>query len=67
VLDQAQVSIAASFPAFRDVAIAERWARLKDVTPGAVPVISPVDSLPGFFIATGFPDAASASGPAPAS
>ncbi len=25
-----------------------------DVTPDAVPVISAVDSLPGFFIATGF-------------
>jgi glycine/D-amino acid oxidase-like deaminating enzyme len=25
-----------------------------DVTPDAVPVISPVDSLPGFVIATGF-------------
>jgi glycine/D-amino acid oxidase-like deaminating enzyme len=25
-----------------------------DVTPDAVPVIGPVDSLPGFFISTGF-------------
>ncbi len=25
-----------------------------DVTPDAVPVISPVDEVPGFFIATGF-------------
>jgi glycine/D-amino acid oxidase-like deaminating enzyme len=25
-----------------------------DVTPDAVPVISPVEALPGFFIATGF-------------
>jgi glycine/D-amino acid oxidase-like deaminating enzyme len=67
VLDQAQVSVAAAFPAFRDVAIAEGWAGLINVTPGAVPAISPVDSLPGFFIATGFPDTASASGPASAS
>ena len=25
-----------------------------DVTPDAVPVISPVENVPGFFIATGF-------------
>ena len=34
--------------------LAERWAGLIDVTPDAVPVISPVDALPGFFVATGF-------------
>jgi glycine/D-amino acid oxidase-like deaminating enzyme len=32
VLDQAQASIAAAFPALRDVAIAKRWAGLIDVT-----------------------------------
>jgi glycine/D-amino acid oxidase-like deaminating enzyme len=54
MLDKAQASIAAHFPAFKDVAIAERWAGLIDVTPDAVPVISPVAALPGFFVATGF-------------
>ena len=54
MLDKAQASIAAHFPVFKDVAIAERWAGLIDVTPDAVPVIAPVASLPGFFIATGF-------------
>ena len=34
--------------------IAERWAGLIDVTPDAVPVISPVRALPGFFLASGF-------------
>ncbi len=42
------------FPAFRDVQVAERWAGYIDATPDAVPVISPVDSIPGFYIATGF-------------
>jgi glycine/D-amino acid oxidase-like deaminating enzyme len=40
--------------AFRDVQVAERWAGYIDATPDAVPVISPVDSIPGFCIATGF-------------
>jgi glycine/D-amino acid oxidase-like deaminating enzyme len=35
-------------------ALAERWAGLIDVTPDAVPVISAVPAIPGFFIASGF-------------
>ena len=34
--------------------VAESWGGVIDVTPDAVPVISAVDTLPGFFIATGF-------------
>ena len=30
------------------------WAGLMVVTPDAVPVISAVDALPGFYISTGF-------------
>ena len=33
---------------------AVRWAGMIDVTPDAVPVISTVDAVPGFIIATGF-------------
>lgn len=36
------------------MAIAERWAGLIDVTPDAVPVISPIQALPEFFLASGF-------------
>jgi glycine/D-amino acid oxidase-like deaminating enzyme len=53
-LDRALGSISESFPIFRDAAIAERWGGMIDVMPDAVPVISAVDTLPGFFIATGF-------------
>lgn len=42
------------FPAFADARIAQTWAGLIDVTPDAIPVISPVEAVPGFFIATGF-------------
>ena len=54
VLDRAQTAVAQAFPIFRDVRIAERWGGMIDVMPDAIPVISPVDRLPGFFIATGF-------------
>src|SRR5713101_6260455 len=54
VLERARASIGAAFPAFRNVAVAESWGGMIDVMPDAIPVISAVDSLPGFFIATGF-------------
>jgi glycine/D-amino acid oxidase-like deaminating enzyme len=54
ILDGAQVAIGKAFPAFRDMRIAERWGGIIDVTPDIVPVISSVDTMPGFFIATGF-------------
>jgi glycine/D-amino acid oxidase-like deaminating enzyme len=54
VLNRAQAAVAEAFPLFRGVAVAERWGGMIDVMPDAIPVISPVDSVPGFFIATGF-------------
>jgi glycine/D-amino acid oxidase-like deaminating enzyme len=54
ILDQARQYAAAAFPAFRDMRVAETWGGVIDVTPDAVPVISAVDTVPGFFIATGF-------------
>lgn len=54
ILRQARDSVTAAFPAFRDMKVAESWGGVIDVTPDAVPVISGVDTLPGFFIATGF-------------
>jgi glycine/D-amino acid oxidase-like deaminating enzyme len=43
-----------AFPVFANVRVAQRWGGMIDVTPDAVPVISPVEGVPGFFIATGF-------------
>jgi glycine/D-amino acid oxidase-like deaminating enzyme len=43
-----------NFPVFEKAVPAVRWAGMIDVTPDAVPVISTVDALPGFIIATGF-------------
>jgi glycine/D-amino acid oxidase-like deaminating enzyme len=45
---------AKAFPIFTKAKIAQSWAGMIDVTPDAVPVISAVDALPGFHIATGF-------------
>ena len=45
---------ARSFPVFAQAKIAQSWAGYIDVTPDAVPVISAVDDVPGFHIATGF-------------
>ncbi len=53
-IERAEGELAALFPAFKGMKVAETWAGLMDVTPDAVPVIGPVEALPGFFIATGF-------------
>ena len=54
ILDQARAHVTAAFPVFHDMRVAESWGGMIDVTPDGIPVISPVDQLPGFFIATGF-------------
>ena len=54
LLNQALANLTAAFPALAGVRMAESWAGMIDATPDAVPVISPVDSLPGLHIATGF-------------
>jgi glycine/D-amino acid oxidase-like deaminating enzyme len=54
LIDQGIDNLARAFPAFAGMKVAERWGGLIDATPDAVPVISPVDALPGFYLATGF-------------
>ena len=54
LLDQARANIAASFPFFKELSIAEQWAGMIDVTPDALHVISETPQLPGCIIATGF-------------
>ena len=43
-----------AFPVLEGVEMVQSWAGLIDVTPDAIPVISPVDDMPGLFISTGF-------------
>ncbi|MBS0641589.1 MAG: FAD-binding oxidoreductase [Proteobacteria bacterium] len=54
ILRQAQHYLTSAFPVFHSMRVAESWGGMIDVTPDGVPVISAVDSLPGFHIATGF-------------
>ena len=54
ILRQARTHVTAAFPVFHTMRVAESWGGMIDVTPDAIPVISAVDTLPGFFIATGF-------------
>ena len=53
-LHSAQHALEHAFPVFKDKPSNARWAGLIDATPDVLPVISPVDARPGFFIATGF-------------
>ena len=54
ILDEAAASLRDYFPAFRDMRIAERWGGIIDAMPDAIPVISRVDRIGGFYLATGF-------------
>ncbi len=54
ILDTASRNLQQELPAIGRLKVVQRWAGLIDVTPDAVPVISPVDALPGMVIATGF-------------
>ena len=54
ILKEASENLQKLFPQLRGIQINEEWAGLIDVTPDAVPVISPVSEMPGFYMATGF-------------
>jgi glycine/D-amino acid oxidase-like deaminating enzyme len=54
ILGEALAYLGQAFPALKDVPVVERWAGMIDVTPDAIPVISTVDGLDGYVIATGF-------------
>ncbi|MBD9652343.1 FAD-binding oxidoreductase [Ensifer sp. ENS09] len=45
---------AKALPLLRETKVQQIWAGLIDVTPDAVPVISPAETVPGLMIATGF-------------
>ncbi len=53
-ITRALKDLSRDFPAFAKAQVVQEWAGRIDVTPDIVPVISPVDTVPGFFIATGF-------------
>jgi glycine/D-amino acid oxidase-like deaminating enzyme len=54
VLDQVMRDAALLFPQLREVRPIERWAGLIDVTPDEIPVLGPIEEVPGLLVATGF-------------
>ena len=54
ILDESLASLRAHLPIFEKAQILQRWAGMIDVTPDTVPVISPVASIPGLYLASGF-------------
>jgi glycine/D-amino acid oxidase-like deaminating enzyme len=53
-LDQVMRDAVDLFPQLAGARPVERWAGMIDVTPDEIPVLGPVDGLPGLFVATGF-------------
>jgi len=53
-LDHALAAVKRAFPVFGQAEVVQRWAGYMDVTPDAIPVISPVDQVPGLHLAAGF-------------
>lgn len=54
LVEEALAALITSNPDLKGIEIAEAWGGTIDTTPDTIPVISAVDKLPGFFLATGF-------------
>ena len=46
--------IVAAAPAFAGASLTHTWSGIIDVTPQALPVISPISQIPGVYVASGF-------------
>jgi len=47
-------ALARNFPEIADAQLAETWAGMIESSPDVLPIISAVDAIEGFFVATGF-------------
>jgi glycine/D-amino acid oxidase-like deaminating enzyme len=54
IVEESRKNLVRAFPAFAPARIAESWGGLIDSTPDSVPVIGPVNAVPGFFLMSGF-------------
>ena len=54
IVEESRQNLARAFPAFATARIAQSWGGLIDATPDSVPVIGPVQAVPGFFLMSGF-------------
>jgi glycine/D-amino acid oxidase-like deaminating enzyme len=53
-LDMPMQDLAIDFPAFRNAVVAERWAGFIEATPDMLPIICPIDDIPGLVVSTGY-------------
>lgn len=63
-IDRAIAAVRNAFPALSEIEMAESWAGLIDATPDAVPVISEVSEIDGFYLAAGSSGHGFGTGPA---
>jgi glycine/D-amino acid oxidase-like deaminating enzyme len=54
IVEESRKNLVRAFPAFASARIAQSWGGLIDSTPDSVPVIGPVNAVPGFFLMSGF-------------
>ncbi|HWK44486.1 MAG TPA: FAD-binding oxidoreductase [Stellaceae bacterium] len=54
LVEMGVAGLADLYPSLGRLKVAQSWGGLVDAMPDAIPVISPVDHVPGFFLATGF-------------
>lgn len=64
LVDKAMGQLRESFPKLAGLKVAEAWGGFIESSPDALPVISTVDRLPGFVVATGFSGKGFGAGPA---
>jgi glycine/D-amino acid oxidase-like deaminating enzyme len=62
-LSDVVVALCEKFPVFKGLEVRTTWAGMIDVSPDAMPVLSSVPTLSGFFVATGFSGHGFGSGP----
>ena len=54
VLDEMRAAIARRLPELAALPFAETWGGMIDATPDVLPIVSPVESIGDFYLATGF-------------
>jgi len=54
IVEESRRNMVRDFPAFASARIEQSWGGLIDSTPDTVPVIAPVEAIPGFFLMSGF-------------
>ncbi|RYC29940.1 FAD-binding oxidoreductase [Lichenibacterium minor] len=54
LIEAGLASMGAAYPTLKGIAVARSWGGQVDMTPDAIPVISPVEPVPGLFVSAGF-------------